>query len=108
MGRLSRKKAEGIDSLIQAWIKSNRIAAPLNRHLVFSAWDQASGAGRYTVRRYYNDGKLYITLNSSVLRSQLTFQKDFLIEKINAILNGNELFSKDNRQVSYVKELILK
>ena len=86
-----------MDSLIKAWIKTNRIATPLNRHLVFSAWDQASGAG-----------KLYITLNSSVVRSQLSFRKDLLIEKMNSILSGNELFTKDNLYISYIKELILK
>ena len=108
MSSLGRKKAESMDSLIKAWIKTNRIATPLNRHLVFSAWDQASGAGHYTIRRYFKEGKLYITLNSSVVRSQLSFQKDLLIEKMNSILSGNELFTKDNLYISYIKELILK
>ena len=60
MSSLGRKKAESMDSLIKAWIKTNRIATPLNRHLVFSAWDQASGAGHYTIRRYFKDGKFAV------------------------------------------------
>jgi hypothetical protein len=35
------------------------------------AWDQASGAAPYTIKRYFRDGKLFITLSSSVLCSQL-------------------------------------
>ena len=70
--------------------------------------DAASGAGRYTVRRYFRDGKLYITVDSSVVRSQLSFQRDVLLEKINALLAQDELFTCDDPRSGCVKELILK
>lgn len=108
MGNLGRKKAQSLDSLITAWIRANRLEAPVNTRLVFSAWDKVSGAGRYTVRRFFRDGRLYITLNSSVIRSQLAFQKDMIIEKINACLDGDMLFSGKGGHNAYVKELILK
>ena len=73
-----------------------------------TAWDAASGAARYTVRRFYRDGKLYITVDSSVVRSQLSFQRDALLKKINALLAEDSLFTRDDARVGFVKELILK
>ena len=62
----------------------------------------------YTSKRFYKDGKLYITVNSSVARSQLQFQKEILVERINENLRQDELFTKDDKLVGYVKQLIIK
>ena len=43
-----------------------------------------------------------------MVRSQLSFQRDVLIEKINALLAQDELFTRDDARVGIVKELILK
>jgi len=108
MSRIQRKSAVSIGDLMTQFIKINHLEKSLNTRRVFSAWDEASGAGEYTVKRSYRDGKLYITISSSVVRSQLIFQKRVLIEKVNAILSGDNLFSKDEKTVGYVQELILK
>ena len=108
MSRLEKKKPQSLDTLIQYYIKANHLSTKINSHIVFSAWDEVSGAGAYTVRKFYREGKLYITLSSSVVRSQLYFQKDMLIEKLNRKLLENELFTKDDINVGAVKELILK
>lgn len=94
--------------LIQMVMKQSGAALTHNTHRVYSAWNDASGAANYTLKRFYREGKLYITLNSSVVRNQLYFQKDVLIEKINGILENDELFIKDDPRCSFVKELILK
>ncbi len=85
-----------------------KIASGLNTRRVFAAWDQASGAAQYTIKRYFRGGKLYITLNSSVVRNQLSFQKDALVEKINLLLDRDNLFTKEDPRVSWVQEIILK
>lgn len=105
---INRKDPVAMEELVQMFIKSMKLSAPLNTRRIFEAWDQASGAGRYTLRRYFRDGKLYITLNSSMVRSQLGFQRDALVEQINAILREDKLFQKDDAGVKYVEELILK
>ena len=46
-------------------------------------------------------------MNSSVLRSQLYFQKAALLEKINSLLRKDELFSGGDG-FKHVKELIIK
>ncbi len=106
--RIHRKEAVGMDRLVQDYIKQMKLAAGLNTQRIFAAWDACSGAGPFTLKRFFRSGKLYITLNSSVIRSQLYFQKDTLVEKMNAYLSQDELFTADNRTVSFIQELILK
>ena len=108
MSRVARKTAAPLSELIRTWLKSEHLTAGLNTQRIFAAWDAASGAGRYTVRRYFRDGRLYITVDSSVVRSQLYFQREALVDKINALLDQDELFTRDDARVGIVKELILK
>ena len=106
--RLHRKQALSMEEVVSQYIKSMKIAAGLNTQRIFEAWDVCSGAAPFTLKRYYRGGKLYITLNSSVIRNQLYFQKDALVEKINAFLREDKLFTADNRTAGFVQELILK
>ena len=108
MSRVARKTAVPLSDLIREYIRTSRLSSGLNTQRIFAAWDAASGAGRYTVRRFFRDGKLYITVDSSVVRSQLSFQRDALLEKINALLAQDELFTRDGAPEGVVKELILK
>lgn len=105
---MPRKTALSVGDALKEFLKQSRLSPGLNTRRVFAAWDQASGAGPYTLKKFYRDGKLHITLSSSVIRSQLSFQRAVLLEKINEILASDELFSKDEASVGYVKELILK
>jgi hypothetical protein len=105
---IRRKEALTMEEVIEEYIKSAKIASGLNTQRIFAAWDDCSGARPYTLKRYFRSGTLYITLNSSVIRNQLSFQKEALIEKMNAALSGDRLFTDDNRTVGYVKDLVLR
>ena len=106
--RFTRKEALSMEEVVSRYIKSMKLAAGLNTHRIYEAWDACSGAARFTLKRYFKSGRLYITLSSSVVRNQLYFQKDLLVEKMNAFLSGDPLFTPDNRSVGFVQELILK
>ena len=106
--RIHRKQALSMEELVQQYIKSMKLAAGLNTQRIFEAWDACSGAGPFTLKRFFRDGKLYITLNSSVIRNQLSFQKDALVEKMNAWLAEDKLFTAENRTVNFIRDLILK
>ena len=106
--RMARKKALSMDELVRMYIDSMKLAPSLNTRRIFAAWDEASGAGPYTLKRFFRDGRLYVTLSSSVVRNQLSFQSAALVEKMNAILAKDEFFARDDTRVSFVKELILK
>ena len=97
-----------METIVQQYIKSMKIAAGLNTQRIFAAWDACSGAGPFTLKRFFRGGKLYISLNSSVLRNQLYFQRDVLVEKMNAFLSEDALFTADNKTVNFVQELILR
>jgi len=106
--RFSRKEAIGMEEIVSRYIKSMKLAAGLNTHRIYEAWDACSGAARFTLKKYFRSGKLYITLSSSVVRNQLYFQRDLLVEKMNRFLENDSLFTADNRSVGFVQELILK
>ena len=103
-----RKEALTMEEVIEEYIKSAKMASGLNTQRIYAAWDDCSGAGPFTLKRYFRAGTLFITLNSSVIRNQLSFQKEALIEKMNATLSGDSLFTPDNRSVGFVKELVLR
>jgi len=105
---ISRKQALTMEEVVEEFIKSAKLAAGLNTQRVFAAWDECSGAGPFTLKKYFRGGTLYITLKSSVIRNQLLFQKEALIERMNARLADDRLFTSDNRTVGYIKELVLR
>ena len=105
---IRRKEALTMDEVVAEYIKSAKMASGLNTQRVFSAWDECSGAGPFTLKKYFWSGTLYVTLNSSVVRNQLYFKKEALIEKMNAWLSGDRLFTPDNRTAGYVKDLVLR
>lgn len=106
--QLKRKTAYDMQEIVRMYIRAMKLSSGLNRQCIFRAWEDASGAGNYTLKKFYRDGKLYITVSSSVIRNQLYFQKDVLVEKMNEMLSGNELFTSDGNCTAYIKELILK
>ncbi len=105
---IRRKEALPMEKVIEEFIKSAKLASGLNTQRIFTAWDECSGAGPFTLKRYFRSGTLYVTLSSSVIRNQLYFQKEALIEKMNAVLSEDHLFTKDNRTTGFVRELVLR
>ncbi|MBO4341155.1 MAG: DUF721 domain-containing protein [Bacteroidales bacterium] len=84
--RMERKEAVGMDQLIEAYIKEMKLASGLGRVRVFAAWDQASGAGAYTIGKYLKDNVLYCNISSSALRQQLYFRRAEILQAMNEIL----------------------
>ena len=106
--RIHRKEPVGMDKIVSEYIRSMKIASGLNTQRIFAAWDACSGAGPFTLKRFFRGGKLYITLDSSMLRSLLFLQRAELIRKMNAYLSSDELFTADNKTVGFIEELILR
>ena len=104
---MPRKQAQTMEELISEYIRQMKLTPRLNRERIFAAWDEASGAGRYTVARYFNNGTLYCTIGSSMVRNQLYFQKDVILETMNEILEKDNLFDGEQKN-AYVKYIVLK
>ncbi|MBR4755942.1 MAG: DUF721 domain-containing protein [Bacteroidales bacterium] len=103
-----RKEALGMDVMVPMFIRALKLGAGLNTQRVFAAWDEVSGAKDFTLRKFYRDGKLFITLSSSMVRTHLELQKEALLPALNAFLEKDSLFSGDDGKVGFVKEIILK
>ena len=105
---IRRKEALTMEEVVDEFIRSMKISNGLNTQRVFTAWDECSGAAPFTLKRFFRGGTLYITLNSSVVRNQLYFQKNELIGKMNAWLSGDRLFTSEKGADRYIKELVLR
>lgn len=107
--KMRRQDAVGMDELVKEFIKEMRLSAGLNRQRIEEAWAEVSGAARYTLGVSFTDGSLYCTLSSSIVRNQLYFQKDFILQGINELLKKDELFIWDwEKKGNCVKTLILR
>jgi len=108
MDRMPRKEPQAMDEVIHDFIRGMRLTAGFNTQRVFDAWDEVSCAGNYTVDRFFKNGILYITLNSSVVRNRLSFQIVSMVHDINEKLLADPLFIKDDPASHLVQKIILK
>jgi len=103
-----RKEALGMEQIVPLFARSMGLSAGLNTRRVFSAWDEVSGVKDFTLRKFYRDGKLYVTLSSSMVRTHVELQKDAILLAVNSFLEKDTLFDKSCTKVGLVKEIILK
>ena len=97
-----------MEELIGQYIREMKLASGFNRQRVFEAWDAVSGASRYTIDRFFRDGMLYCTISSSVVRNQLYFQREVLLQQINEYLDKDGMLVRDRKDGPMVRNLILK
>jgi hypothetical protein len=106
--RMRRQDAVGMDELVKEFIREMRLSAGLNKQRIEEAWNNVSGAGIYTLDVSYDKGVLYCTINSSMVRNQLYFQKDILVQTLNEELQKDELLTWDWSKGPCVKSLVLR
>ena len=86
---MKRENTQLIKSVIEEFIKEERLEEGLNRARLFKAWDLVVGEiANATTGKYFKDGVLYCTINSSILRTQMYYRKDDIIAHMNKMLNG--------------------
>ena len=105
---LDRKNAVSIGDALKFFLVENGMVAGHNSYRICRAWEEVSGAAAHTVKQYFHDGTLTVTVNSSMARMHLEFEKDALLRSINACLAADELFIKDGLEQPFVKELKLR
>jgi predicted nucleic acid-binding Zn ribbon protein len=82
---MEKKEIRKIDSLLQQFVKANNLERGLAEYRLMKSWRELLGitiAKRTKALRIHN-GKLYVTLHSSVVRNELAMIKDSLIPKLN-------------------------
>lgn len=104
---LHRREAVGMDELVEEFIRDMKLVSGVNARRAAAAWEAVSGAGKFTVDVFLRNRVLYCTIGSSMVRSQLYFQKEALISQLNQFLENDELFVKEGVS-PYITDIIFK
>jgi len=82
---MKRKDVRKIDSLLQQFVKANRLEKGLAEYRLIKSWPDLLGVSvaKKTKSLRIQNRKLFVTLHSSVVRNELSMMKDALIPKLN-------------------------
>ncbi len=76
------KLGDAIDKLF----KQEKLDVKMSRFAVKNAWSEIAGdmVAKHTTQIYFDDKKnVFVQLDSSVLKNEISYQRQLLIEKIN-------------------------
>lgn len=81
--RLSNQQP--LKEVIEDWLSSHPMANKAKETRILHLWGQLLGPAvkNRTTSIYFRDGRLTVKLDSSVLRNELMFARDSIVEKIN-------------------------
>lgn len=84
-----------ISDVLKEFVETNNLQEGLNKVDVKEAWENLMGNGvnSYTTNILLKHKTLYVTLSSSVLREELSYGKEKIINMLNESLN-KELIEK--------------
>lgn len=82
---MERKEVKKIDSLLQQFVKANRLERGLAEYRLMKSWKDLLGVtvAKKTKSLRIQNRKLFVTLHSSVVRNELSLIKESLIPKLN-------------------------
>jgi predicted nucleic acid-binding Zn ribbon protein len=82
---MEKKEVRKLDTLLQQFVKSNRLERGLAEHRLMRSWKDLLGitVAKKTKSLRIQNRKLIVTLQSSVVRNELSMIKDTLIPKLN-------------------------
>lgn len=83
---MRKRNTESLGEVLQNFFSENQFfRQKLAESRVISGWQKLMGkaVSSYTTNIYMRNGILYISISSSVLRSELIMAKDVLIERVN-------------------------
>ena len=88
---MQRKEIQKIDSLLDQFVKSNKLEKGLAEYRLLKSWKDLLGVtiARKTKSMHIRNRKLFVTLHSSVVRNELGMIKDTLIGRLNEAAGMN-------------------
>ncbi|MBA7581359.1 hypothetical protein ES708_23261 [subsurface metagenome] len=96
---MRKSNTQTIASVIKDYLKEAQIEGKLKEVQVVNSWEELVGKtiARRTNRIYIKNGKLYLHMNSSIVKNELLMFRESIIERINT--NAGE---------EIVKEIVLR
>lgn len=88
---MKRENTQVIKDILQEFIKEEHLEDGLQRVRIFRTWDLVVGeaGARATTNKFFRDGILYCTINSSIVRTQLYYRKEDIALQMNKMLNDS-------------------
>ena len=88
---MDKKETRKIDSLLEQFVKENNLERGLAEYRLIKSWKDLLGitVAKRTKNLQIRRRKLYVTLHSSVVRSELAMIKDSLVPKLNEAAGMN-------------------
>ena len=82
---MKNKKVDSIKTILGRFIKDQNFEENLNKLEILNKLDIILGKSlnKYVKEKYFSKGIIYLKLSSSVLRNELSYKKQELIDNIN-------------------------
>ena len=82
---MRKSNTQTIASVIRDYLKEAQIEGKLKEVQVVNSWEELVGKAiaRRTTRIYIKNGKLYLHMNSSIVKNELMMHREGIIERIN-------------------------
>jgi len=82
---MERRNTQSIAAVIRAYLKESRLEKPLKERQLVNSWEALLGksVARSTSKIYLKDGKLFVKIESSVVKNELFMLQDEIIRKLN-------------------------
>jgi len=92
---MRKSNTQTIASVIKDYLKESQIEGKLKEVQVVNSWEELVGKtiARRTNRIYIKNGKLYLHMNSSIVKNELLMHREGIIERINT--NAGEEIVKE-------------
>ena len=92
---MRRSNTQKIADVIKDYLKEAQIEGKLKEVQVVNSWEELVGKtiARRTNRIYIKNGKLYLYMNSSIVKNELLMHREGIIERINT--NAGEEIVKE-------------
>lgn len=83
--RNSKDKDQSINAIIDKFLKSYNLDGRMKDYDIINGWEEMMGKAisMRTEKIYIRNRILYLTMNSSVMRDELLFGKQVIIDRVN-------------------------
>lgn len=87
---MRQSKSEKLGDIVNQILRLNGLETPLNQYRIIEVWKNNIGRSfeRYTENIFIKNQTLYIKLNSSVVRNELSMHAKVLANKLNNEVNA--------------------
>ena len=92
---MRKSNTQTIANVIKDYLKETQIEGKLKEVQVVNSWEELVGKviARRTNKIYIKNGKLYLHMNSSIVKNELLMHREGIIERINT--NAGEEIVKE-------------